>query len=64
MKDNWCKALKYKGKIITGGAARNARISKLGGMDNILHKVAYQAAIQAAQDIFDETEAKKLHLVK
>jgi hypothetical protein len=36
-KDKWCLALKREGKpTISGGAARNVRISESGGMDNIV----------------------------
>ena len=34
--DSWCKKMKLDGKIIAGGAARNVRIARAGGMDNII----------------------------
>ena len=36
MKDSWCEKLPYNGKDISGGAARYVRISRAGGMDNII----------------------------
>lgn len=51
MKDSWCERLYYEGKYIFGGAARNARISNSGGMDEIIKDVATQiwnAATSAA----------------
>lgn len=40
MKDLWCSKLNYKGKDIYGGAARNVRISKSGGMEAIAQDVS------------------------
>lgn len=40
MKDAWCSKLNYKGKDIYGGAARNVRISKSGGMEAIVQDVS------------------------
>lgn len=51
MNDSWCERLYYKGKYIFGGAARNARISNSGGMDEIVKDVAtltWNAATLAA----------------
>lgn len=42
MQDSWCERLYYKGKYIFGGAARNARISNSGGMDEIIKNVGIQ----------------------
>lgn len=42
MSDSWCEALWYRGKKIFGGAARNARISSAGGMDEIIKNIATQ----------------------
>ena len=42
MKDSWCSSLHYKGKKLSGGAARNVRISSYGGMDKIIEDVAIQ----------------------
>ena len=36
MKDSWCEPLIHNGKKIQGAAAREARISSAGGMDNII----------------------------
>lgn len=49
MKDNWCSPLIYQGKTIFGGAARNVRIARRGGMDNILKKVV-AAALEEANE--------------
>ncbi len=43
MNDSWCKSLRYKGQNISGGAARNVRISMAGGMDTILNDIVTQA---------------------
>lgn len=51
MKDSWCKRIHYRGKQLSGGAARNVLISRSGGMDAIINKVAtqvYNAAVFAA----------------
>ena len=39
--DSWCNPLHRKNKpSLYGGAARNVRISKSGGMDKIIEKVS------------------------
>ena len=66
MKDNWCKPLKFRGKLISGGAARNVRISQSGGMEEILQAVAREAAENAlnrANEIQKE-KPRKLRMVK
>lgn len=41
MKDSWCKPIRSKsGVVVSGGAARNVRISAMGGMDEIVMQVA------------------------
>jgi len=52
MKDSWCEAFSCKGKVISGAAAREARISSAGGMDNILREtaqLAFNSALTLAQ---------------
>ncbi|WP_308073076.1 hypothetical protein [Neisseria polysaccharea] len=66
MKDNWCNPLKFRGKLISGGAARNVRISQSGGMEEILQAVAREAAENAfnrANEIQKE-KPHKLRMVK
>lgn len=51
MKDSWCSPIYHKGKRLAGGAARNVLISRAGGMDAIINKVAtmvYNEALSAA----------------
>ena len=43
MSDSWCESLYYKGQKLSGGAARNVRISQSGGMDTIISNIAIQA---------------------
>lgn len=41
--DSWCKpVISRHGNRVSGGAARNVRISDLGGMDEIIAVVARQ----------------------
>lgn len=48
MTDSWCKPIKSKkGKVVSGGAARNVLIAASGGMDKILEEVAKEAAASA-----------------
>jgi hypothetical protein len=48
MRDSWCKPVLAKsGNVVTGGAARNVRLSELGGMDQIITDVARRAAEEA-----------------
>ena len=43
-KDSWCVPLHRKNKpTLYGGAARNVRISKSGGMDTIIESVVVDA---------------------
>lgn len=45
MRDNWCAPIRAKsGAVVSGGAARNVRIARGGGMDAILDEVAKNAA--------------------
>lgn len=45
MSDSWCSPLKdSNGNMLYGGAARNARIARFGGMDAILIEVAMETA--------------------
>ena len=56
--DSWCESIIHKGKKLSGGAARNVRISQSGGMDKILEEVARDAANQAwnrAQNAINES---------
>lgn len=66
MKDNWCEPYKFKGRLIYGGAARNARIKQGGGMDNILLRVAHEAAQNALEraNEMQQERSSKLKLVK
>lgn len=67
MNDSWCKTLFYRGRILTGGAARNVRISASGGMDEIIKNIATQvwnAATLAANkagggNVFQMPEQRK-----
>lgn len=47
MKDSWCAPIYYHGKQLSGGAARNVLISRSGGMDAIITKVATQVYNEA-----------------
>ncbi|MDL2210478.1 hypothetical protein LJC26_06715 [Desulfovibrio sp. OttesenSCG-928-O18] len=47
MSDSWCGPLHYKGKKISGGAARNARIANAGGMDEIIDEITRDVATKA-----------------
>lgn len=48
MSDLWCSPLKdSNGNMLYGGAARNVRIARSGGMDAILMDVAMEAANNA-----------------
>ena len=49
VQDSWCRPLPYKGKILSGGAARQCRIADAGGVDTALQTVALAAAQQALQ---------------
>jgi hypothetical protein len=47
IQDSWCRPLRYKGKILSGGAARQCRMADAGGVDTALKNVALAAAQQA-----------------
>lgn len=47
MRDSWCEPFWDGEKWIYGGAARNARIALAGGVEQICHDVAADAARQA-----------------
>lgn len=48
--DSWCTPLTTKsGQRLSGGAARNVRIAKSGGMDEIIEKVTALAVREALQ---------------
>lgn len=50
MMDSWCSPVRAKtGNIVSGGAARNVRISDAGGMDEIIEQVARDAARRALE---------------
>ena len=50
MKDSWCKPIWLEnGKKVSGGAARNVRISAAGGMDQIIERAARDAAARALE---------------
>lgn len=37
MKDNWCRPITLEGgRTVSGGAARNVRLAKVGGVDQLL----------------------------
>lgn len=65
MSDRWCKPYLYAGKLLYGGAARNARISIAGGVEKICNDVARRAALMALQEVegmFTNTFDSKSHL--
>lgn len=46
--DSWCNPIQARtGKRVSGGAARNVRISACGGMDAIVEDVARKTLEQA-----------------
>lgn len=50
MTDSWCSPVRAKtGNIVSGGAARNVRISDAGGMDQIIEQVARDSARRALE---------------
>ena len=59
MHDSWCKKLKVDGKTISGGAARNVRIARSGGMDNII-TAAVKFALDRANAAVDGTNKAKI----
>lgn len=67
MKDSWCRPVLAKtGKVVSGGAARNVRISDAGGMDSIVEDVARcaaRSALERADAMTRERQRPKLRLV-
>jgi hypothetical protein len=67
MKDSWCRPVVAKtGNVVSGGAARNVRISNAGGMDSIVEEVARDAArsaLERADAMTRERQRPKLRLV-
>ncbi len=57
--DSWCKKMKVDGKSIAGGAARNVRIARAGGMDNIIAD-AVQYALDRANAAVRGTKRAKV----
>lgn len=56
-KDSWCTALYRRNeKPLYGGAARNYRISKSGGMDAIVQSVVIDALEKANSLAFDSVK--------
>jgi len=46
--DSWCRPVRAKtGTVVSGGAARNVRIAAAGGMDEIVDRIARNAAREA-----------------
>lgn len=46
MKDSWCKPVYDGKKMVYGGAARNVRIARNGGMDAIIAKAMRTVLIE------------------
>lgn len=63
--DSWCSPVRAKtGVVVSGGAARNVRISDAGGMDKIIEDVARDAARRALERFNEMTRQRpKLRLV-
>ncbi len=53
MKDSFCKPLFHNGKTIYGGAARNVRIKRAGGLENMINKACRNACL----DLLEQIEA-------
>jgi len=68
MKDNWTSAtITGEGKMVYGGAARNVRIKKRGGMDAICREAgefAARVALQMADLVIDPSNDPKVALIK
>ena len=65
MKDLWCKPiLSRNGNRVSGGAARNVRISQAGGMDKIITDAAADAARLALERSEFAVRKANLQLVK
>lgn len=56
---DWTKPLRYKGKQISGGAARQVRASQQGGITNICKQVALIAAENAVNAYLSQMNATK-----
>ncbi|EMO9521364.1 hypothetical protein ACR3H8_19700 [Pseudomonas aeruginosa] len=52
MKDTWCRPVNDGEKMVYGGAARNVRIARNGGMDQIIDRAmrTYAAEVEANVD--------------
>ncbi len=65
--DSWCSPVRAKtGTIVSGGAARNVRISDAGGMDKIVEDVARDAAqraLERSDEMTRQRQKPKLRLV-
>lgn len=57
--DKWCRKMTVDGKTLSGGAARNVRISRRGGMENIIAD-AVQYALNLANAAACETKKAKV----
>jgi hypothetical protein len=47
MKDTWCEPILVDGHWVYGGAARNVRLSEVGGMDAALKEMWMRATVAA-----------------
>lgn len=56
---DWTKPLTYKGKQISGGAARQVRVAEQGGITNICKQVAVIAAENAINAYLSQMNAPK-----
>lgn len=63
MKDSWCQKLVLKGISLYGGAARNVRIARAGGMDNIISD-AVKYALERADAVVHKNQKAKVHHFK
>lgn len=61
MKDRYCKPMFYRGKKISGGAARNARIAAAGGLESIVDAASRAGALAMAQQIFQVPRSENQH---
>jgi len=62
MKDSWGERVFVDGQWLYGGAARNVRISRNGGLDAICKRVSYQAAHMALEQA--TRAAERRHVAK
>lgn len=61
--DSWCKpVLSRHGNLVSGGAARAVRIADLGGMDEIVERVA-RDTLAAANAVAVKRGRAKMRLV-